>query len=221
MSKILIIDDEADIRDIISYNLIKEGYEVDSAENGLAGIKKISEFKPDLVILDMMMPGMDGVEVCHNIRNEAKNNHVIICFLSARNEDYSQVAGLESGADDYLAKPVSPRVLISKVKSLLRRKNERNQVVVDSGIIIDRERYVVWVEGKEVILPRKEFELIALLSEKPNYVFDRQTILDRVWGNEVVVGDRTIDVHIRKLREKIGDDHIKTIKGVGYKLVSI
>lgn len=221
MSKILIIDDEADIRDIISYNLIKEGYEVDSAENGLAGIKKISEFKPDLVILDMMMPGMDGVEVCHNIRNESKNNHVIICFLSARNEDYSQVAGLESGADDYLAKPVSPRVLISKVKSLLRRKNERNQVVVDSGIIIDRERYVVWVEGKEVILPRKEFELIALLSEKPNYVFDRQTILDRVWGNEVVVGDRTIDVHIRKLREKIGDDHIKTIKGVGYKLVSI
>jgi two-component system alkaline phosphatase synthesis response regulator PhoP len=221
MSKILIIDDEADIRDIISYNLIKEGYEVDSAENGLTGIKKISEFKPDLVILDMMMPGMDGVEVCHIIRNETKNNHVIVCFLSARNEDYSQVAGLESGADDYLAKPVSPRVLISKVKSLLRRKNERNQVVVDSGIVIDRERYVVWVEGKEVILPRKEFELLALLSEKPNYVFDRQTILDRVWGNEVVVGDRTIDVHIRKLREKIGEDHIKTIKGVGYKLVSI
>jgi two-component system alkaline phosphatase synthesis response regulator PhoP len=167
----------------------------------------------------MMMPGMDGVEVCHTIRSNPKNNNIVVCFLSARNEDYSQVAGLESGADDYLAKPISPRVLVSKVKSLLRRKNEVKSQEVQSGIQIDRERYVVWVEGKEVVLPRKEFELLALLSEKPNYVFDRQLILDRVWGNEVVVGDRTIDVHIRNLREKIGEDCIKTVKGVGYKFV--
>lgn len=221
MSRILIIDDESDIREIIGYNLKKEGYEVETAEDGLTGLKKVAEFNPDLVILDMMMPGMDGVEVCHNIRSESKNNHIVICFLSARSEDYSQVAGLESGADDYLSKPISPRVLVSKVKSLLRRKNERNQVVEDSGITIDRERYVVWVDGRDVVLPRKEFELLALLSEKPNYVFDRQTILDKVWGNEVVVGDRTIDVHIRKLREKIGEDCIKTVKGVGYKFVSV
>lgn len=221
MSRVLIVDDEADIRDIIRYNLTKEGYDVETAEDGISGLQKIADFKPDLVILDMMMPGMDGVEVCHNIRSDAKNNNVIVCFLSARSEDYSQVAGLESGADDYLAKPISPRVLVSKVKSLLRRKHERNQVIEESGITIDRERYVVWVEGKEVVLPRKEFELLALLSEKPNYVFDRQTILDKVWGNEVVVGDRTIDVHIRKLREKIGEDCIKTVKGVGYKFVSV
>ena len=221
MSRILIIDDEPDVRDIIGYNLSKEGYDVDTADDGLTGLRKVSEFKPDLIILDMMMPGMDGVEVCHNIRNESKYNHIVICFLSARNEDYSQVAGLESGADDYLAKPVSPRVLVSKVKSLLRRKQERNQGMEASGITIDRERYVVWVDSREVVLPRKEFELLALLSEKPNYVFDRQSILDKVWGNDVVVGDRTIDVHIRKLREKIGEDCIKTVKGVGYKFVSI
>jgi len=221
MSKILIVDDEPDIREIIAYNLQKEGYEVETAEDGITGLKKVNEFKPDLVILDLMMPGMDGVEVCHNIRNGSKNNNIIVCFLSARNEDYSQVAGLESGADDYLSKPISPRVLVSKVKSLLRRKIERNQIIEDSGIVIDRERYVVWVDGKEVILPKKEFELLALLSEKPNYVFDRNTILDRVWGNDVVVGDRTIDVHIRKLREKIGEESIKTVKGVGYKFISI
>ena len=221
MSKILIIDDEPDVREIIRYNLTKEGYEVDIAEDGLKGIKKVGEFNPDLIILDMMMPGMDGVEVCHQIRSSTKYNHIIICFLSARNEDYSQVAGLESGADDYLAKPVSPRVLVSKVKSLLRRKYENTNAAEASGITIDRERYVVWVDGREVVLPRKEFELLALLSEKPNYVFDRQTILDRVWGNEVVVGDRTIDVHVRKLREKISEDCIKTVKGVGYKFISI
>jgi two-component system alkaline phosphatase synthesis response regulator PhoP len=221
MSRILIIDDEPDVRDIIRYNLTKEGYDVETAEDGSMGLKKVSDFKPDLIILDMMMPGMDGVEVCHNIRSESKYNHIVICFLSARNEDYSQVAGLESGADDYLAKPVSPRVLVSKVKSLLRRKQERNHNMEESGITIDRERYVVWVDGREVVLPRKEFELLALLSEKPNYVFDRQSILDKVWGNDVVVGDRTIDVHIRKLREKIGEDCIKTVKGVGYKFVSV
>jgi two-component system alkaline phosphatase synthesis response regulator PhoP len=221
MSRVLIVDDEADIREIIRYNLTKEGYVVETAENGVTGLQKVAEFKPDLVILDMMMPGMDGVEVCHNIRSDAKNNDIIVCFLSARSEDYSQVAGLESGADDYLAKPISPRVLVSKVKSLLRRKRKSEQNREESGIIIDRERYVVWVDGKEVVLPRKEFELLALLSEKPNYVFDRQTILDRVWGNDVVVGDRTIDVHVRKLREKIGEDCIKTVKGVGYKFVSV
>lgn len=220
MSKILIIDDEPDVRDIIRYNLAKEGHELETAENGLEGLKKVDSFQPDLVILDMMMPGMDGVEVCHTIRSNPKNNHVVVCFLSARNEDYSQVAGLESGADDYLAKPISPRVLVSKVKSLLRRKNEVKAPETKSGIQIDRERYVVWVEGREVVLPRKEFELLALLSKKPNYVFERQTILDRVWGNEVIVGDRTIDVHIRKLREKIGEYCIKTVKGVGYKFVA-
>ena len=221
MSRILIVDDEPDIREIIKYNLVKEGYEVDTADGGLAGLKKVVEFKPDLIILDMMMPGMDGVEVCHNIRSDKKNSNIIICFLSARSEDYSQVAGLESGADDYLSKPISPRVLVSKVKSLLRRTTERSIDVDKVGITIDRERYVVWLDGKEVVLPRKEFELLALLSEKPNYVFDRQSILDKVWGNEVVVGDRTIDVHIRKLREKIGEDCIKTVKGVGYKFVSV
>jgi two-component system alkaline phosphatase synthesis response regulator PhoP len=219
MSKILIIDDEPDVRDIIRYNLAKEGHELETAENGLEGLKKVDSFQPDLVILDMMMPGMDGVEVCHMIRSNSKNNNVIVCFLSARNEDYSQVAGLESGADDYLAKPISPRVLVSKVKSLLRRKTEIKPHEIQPGIQIDRERYVVWADGREVVLPRKEFELLALLSEKPNYVFERQTILDRVWGNEVVVGDRTIDVHIRKLREKIGEECIKTVKGVGYKFV--
>lgn len=221
MSRILIIDDESDVRDIIRYNLTKEGYDVETAEDGLVGLKKVVEFKPDLIILDMMMPGMDGVEVCHSIRSESKHNHIVICFLSARNEDYSQVAGLESGADDYLAKPVSPRVLVSKVKSLLRRNHERLLATDEPGITIDRERYVVWVDGREVVLPRKEFELLALLSEKPNYVFDRQSILDKVWGNDVVVGDRTIDVHIRKLREKVGEDCIKTVKGVGYKFVSV
>jgi len=219
MPKILIIDDEPDVREIIRYNLTKDGHEIDTAADGLEGLKKIDSFKPDLVILDMMMPGMDGVEVCHNIRSNPKNNAIVVCFLSARNEDYSQVAGLESGADDYLSKPISPRVLVSKVKSLLRRKSEIN-LSMEPGISIDRERYVVWVDGKEVVLPRKEFELLALLSEKPNYVFERQVILDRVWGSDVIVGDRTIDVHIRKLREKIGETSIKTVKGVGYKFVS-
>lgn len=220
MHKILIIDDEQDIREIISYNLSREGFEVDSAEDGPSGLKKVDSFQPDLIFLDMMMPGMDGVEVCNTIRQNTRNKDIIICFLSARSEDYSQVAGLESGADDYLSKPVSPRVLVSKVKSLLRRKSEPDTTIDTTGIVIDRERYVVWVEGKEVVLPRKEFELLALLSERPNFVFDRQTILDRVWGNEVVVGDRTIDVHIRKLREKIGEQSIRTVKGVGYKFIA-
>ena len=221
MFKILVVDDDSDIRDIISYNLKKEGYDVETAEDGIQGLKKFREITPDLIILDMMMPGMDGTEVCQNIRNGSHNKNVIICFLSARSEDYSQVAGLESGADDYLSKPIAPRVLVTKIKSLLRRKTDQNPNIEETGIVIDRERYVVWVEGKEMILPKKEFELLALLTEKPNFVYDRNTILDRVWGNDVVIGDRTIDVHIRKIREKIGDKRIKTVKGVGYKFIPL
>jgi two-component system alkaline phosphatase synthesis response regulator PhoP len=217
MHKVLIIDDEPDIREIISYNLKKEGYEVCDAEDGISGIQLVKTFSPDLIILDMMMPGMDGVEVCYHIRNVLKMNQIIICFLSARSEDFSQVAALEAGGDDYIAKPISPRVLNSKVKSLLRRSQSQEDVLVFDHLIINRDQYIVIQNDQEIILPKKEFELLLLLAEKPNIVFDRQMILEQVWGNDVVVGDRTIDVHVRKLREKLGDGIISTIKGIGYK----
>ena len=220
--KILLVDDEPDILEIVGYNLKTEGYAVKTASNGLEAIETGKTFKPHLIILDVMMPEMDGIEACERLRKLPELNHSIITFLTARGEDYSQVAGFDAGADDYITKPVKPKVLVSKVKALLRRLSsgaaDNNQIELD-GLIIDRDEYKVICNGNEMVLPRKEFELLSLLATKPGKVFKREEILDEVWGNEVVVGGRTIDVHIRKLREKIGDDKFKTIKGVGYKFV--
>ena len=219
MNSILIIDDELDILEIIKYNLVKEGFIVETALNGKEGIELAKTFHPDLILLDVMMPQMDGIEVCEILRATPEFEHTIICFLTARNEDYSQIAGLDAGADDYIAKPVKPKVLISRLNALLRRKNNPiQQHNGQSQLIIDREKYLIFKNGEEIQLPKKEFELLALLSTKPNMVFERNVILEKVWGTDIVVGDRTIDVHIRKIREKLGDDYIKTVKGVGYKL---
>lgn len=218
MDKIVIIDDEDDIRDIISYNLEREGFQVFTAPNGVAGIEICRREMPDLVILDVMMPGMDGVEVCENLRRTQGLDQVLICFLTARNEDYSQIAGLDAGADDYIAKPIKPRVLISRINALLRRKEAVQQKnTATSDLVIDRDKYTVFKSGEPIHLPKKEFELLALLASRPEIVFERDNILEKVWGSDIVVGDRTIDVHIRKLREKIGDHYIKTVKGIGYK----
>lgn len=220
MESVLIIDDEADIRDILAYNLKKEGFTVTTASNGRDGIEIARSTLPDIIILDVMMPEMDGIEVCDVLRNDPETKHIRICFLTARSEDYSQIAGLDAGADDYVAKPIKPRVLISRLKALLRRNSnfEEEKTVTEEGTLqIDREKYLVVNNGETVHLPRKEFELLALLASKPEKVFDRDYILKTVWGDGVVVGDRTIDVHVRKLRGKIGDDYIKTVKGVGYK----
>ncbi len=217
---ILIIDDEPDIRTLIKYNLIKEGFEVKEAENGKIGIEKALKLIPDLIILDVMMPVMDGIETCEKLRSESKLNNTIITFLTARTEDYSQIAGLDSGADDYINKPIKPKLLVSKINALLRRNKEdkKKNVSTDSNLIIDRNKYLIYYKNKEIVLPRKEFELLALLNENIDNVCTREDILTKIWGADVVVGDRTIDVHIRKLREKIGDKKIKTIKGIGYKL---
>ncbi len=221
--RILLVDDEPDILEIVSYNLSAQGYEVFTAKNGEEGVAKAKKKNPHLVILDVMMPEMDGIEACEIIRATPGLENTIIAFLTARGEDYSQVAGFDAGADDYITKPIKPKVLVSKVKALLRRFKESDKEVEDivkvGDIIINREEYKVINDGNEIVLPRKEFELLALLTSKPNKVFKREVILDKVWGNEVVVGGRTIDVHIRKLREKIGEDHFKTVKGVGYKFV--
>jgi len=220
--KILLVDDELDILEIIGYNLNAEGYQVLTAENGLEAVKKAKKEHPQLIILDVMMPEMDGIEACEQIRRIPELQETIITFLTARGEDYSQVAGFEAGADDYITKPIKPKVLVSKVKALLRRLKEEDtvdSVVKLSGLTINRDEYKIVLKGKEIILPRKEFELLSLLASKPGKVFKREEILDKVWGNEVVVGGRTIDVHIRKLREKIGDKSFKTVKGVGYKFV--
>ena len=221
--KILLVDDEPDILEIVGYNLKNEGYEVFTAENGLEAIKVAKKQLPHLILLDIMMPEMDGIETCEKIRKIKSLENVLIAFLTARGEDYSQVAGFEAGADDYITKPIKPKVLISKIKSLLRRlksdtiEEEDNLKIGD--IMIDRDEYVIYKSNQKIELPRKEFELFSLLTSKPGKVFKREVILDTVWGNEVVVGGRTIDVHIRKLREKIGDDYFKTVKGVGYKFV--
>lgn len=220
--KILLVDDEPDILEIVGYNLKNEGYQVFTAKNGAEGVKTAKKVTPHLILLDIMMPEMDGIEACEKIRNISSLEHVIISFLTARGEDYSQVAGFDAGADDYITKPIKPKVLISKIKSLLRRlKNTEEQDTATriGDIVINRDEYVVFKGDKKIVLPKKEFELFSLLTSKPGKVFKRETILDSVWGNEVVVGGRTIDVHIRKLREKIGDDFFKTIKGVGYKFV--
>ncbi|WP_350289898.1 response regulator transcription factor [uncultured Croceitalea sp.] len=221
--RILLVDDEPDILEIVSYNLSSEGYEVYTAKNGVEGVAKAKKKHPHLIILDVMMPEMDGIEACEIMRSTPGLENSIITFLTARGEDYSQVAGFDAGADDYITKPIKPKVLVSKVKALLRRLKENNEEAEDivqvGNIVINREEYKIVNEGKEIVLPRKEFELLALLTSKPSKVFKREVILDKVWGNEVVVGGRTIDVHIRKLREKIGDHHFKTVKGVGYKFV--
>jgi two-component system alkaline phosphatase synthesis response regulator PhoP len=221
--RILLVDDEPDILEILSYNLSAEGYEVFTAKNGAEGVAKAKKKQPHLIILDVMMPEMDGIEACEIIRNTPGLEETIITFLTARSEDYSQVAGFDAGADDYITKPIKPKVFVSKVKALLRRlKDEEaasDDIVKVGNIVINREEYKIVNDGQELVLPRKEFELLSLLTSKPNKVFKREVILDKVWGNEVVVGGRTIDVHIRKLREKIGDDHFKTVKGVGYKFV--
>lgn len=221
--RILLVDDEPDILEILSYNLSEEGYDVFTAKNGVEAVSKAKKKQPHLIILDVMMPEMDGIEACEIIRNTAGLENTLITFLTARSEDYSQVAGFDAGADDYITKPIKPKVLVSKVKALLRRLKDEETITDDivkvGNIIINREEYTIINNGEELTLPKKEFELLALLTSKPNKVFKREVILDRVWGNEVVVGGRTIDVHIRKLREKIGDDHFKTVKGVGYKFI--
>ena len=218
--KILIVDDEPDIIEILKFNLENEGYKVISAENGKVALKLADEHIPQLIILDLMMPIMDGIEACERLRMDKKFNNTLIMFLSARGEDYSQVAAFESGADDYVTKPIKPRILNSKVKALLRRfKNDFGQILSYQNIVIDSERYIVEVGGKTINLPRKEFELLFLLASKPGKVFKREKIMESVWGSDVIVGDRTIDVHVRKLREKIGEFFLKTIKGVGYQFI--
>ncbi|MBT3546179.1 MAG: response regulator transcription factor [Flavobacterium sp.] len=220
--KILLVDDEPDILEIVGYNLKNEGYLVYTAKNGVEALKTAKKITPNLILLDIMMPEMDGIEACEKIRTIKSLENTLIAFLTARNEDYSQVAGFEAGGDDYITKPIKPKVLVSKVKSLLRRlkaENQADSTVIVGDITINRDEYVVFKGDKKIFLPRKEFELFSLLTSKPGKVFKRETILDRVWGNEVVVGGRTIDVHVRKLREKIGDDYFKTVKGVGYKFV--
>lgn len=225
--KVLLVDDELDILEFLSYNLQKEGYEVYTAKNGVEALKIAEKEVPHLIILDVMMPEMDGIAACEELRKIPSLNSTVIAFLTARGEDYSQIAGFEAGADDYITKPVRPKVLVSRVKALLKRTGEATQPVevVDTNtvtignLLIDKERYLIRIGDNEMILPRKEFELLSLLVSKPGKVFTREEIYFSVWGENVVVGDRTIDVHIRKLREKIGNEHIKTLKGIGYKFV--
>ncbi|MFT5600613.1 MAG: two-component system alkaline phosphatase synthesis response regulator PhoP [Flavobacteriales bacterium] len=220
--KILLVDDEEDILEIMQYNLLKEGFEVATANNGIECISIAAKFNPDLILMDIMMPEMDGIVTCEELRKIDSLKNVLVCFLTARSEDYSQIAGYDVGGDDYIIKPIKPRILVSKINALLRR-TEQEQSTAESEVIksikIDRDRYVVLLRGKELTLPKKEFELLDLLVSGNGNVLRREVILKEVWGEEIIVGDRTIDVHIRKLREKIGDDFIKTVKGVGYKFV--
>ena len=221
--KILCVDDEPDILEILKYNLSNEGYNISTAADGKSAIEMAYNIRPNLIIMDVMMPNMDGIEACEKLRSDEKFNDTIIMFLTARGEDYSHVAAYDAGADDYVTKPVKPKVLVSKVKGLLRRlkkviAQDISEIVFDD-IKIDREKYKVYISDNVLNLPRKEFELLYLLASKPDKVYKREKIMETVWGSEVVVGDRTIDVHIRKLREKVGDKYFKTIKGVGYKFV--
>ncbi|MDO7741461.1 MAG: response regulator transcription factor [Flavobacteriales bacterium] len=220
---ILLVDDEPDILEFIGFNLMQAGYDVRSANNGREGLELALEIKPDLILLDVMMPEMDGIEACIHIRKEPSLSHCLVAFLTARGEDYSQVAGFDSGADDYILKSIKPRVLTSRIKALLRRVklvSSELQTGEHNGISIDRERYLVIQNGKKINLPKKEFELLSLLWSQPGKVFNRDKILTSVWGNDVIVGDRTIDVHVRKLRSKFGANCIETVKGVGYKFES-
>jgi two-component system alkaline phosphatase synthesis response regulator PhoP len=217
--KILLVDDEPDVIEIIKFNLNQEGYRVKTATNGSEAVKKAKKTFPHLIIMDVMMPEMDGIEACEILRKDPKFNNTIIMFLTARGEDYSYVAAFDAGADDYVTKPIKPKILVSKIKALLRRlkKEEETEKLRFGKLIIDKEQYEVTQNGNTLSLPRKEFELLFILASKPDKVVKREKIMEIVWGSEVVVGDRTIDVHIRKLREKIGDKYFKTVKGVGYK----
>jgi two-component system, OmpR family, alkaline phosphatase synthesis response regulator PhoP len=217
--KILLVDDEPDILEFMEYNLRREGFTVLKAKNGKEAIRVARVEKPQLIILDVMMPEIDGIDTCRMIRDIPGMKNVLIAFLTARNEEYSQLAGFEAGADDYIAKPVKPRILISRIKALLRRGEPISieGPLKIGDLTIDRERYLIVKNNEEIILPRKEFELLALLTSRPGKVFTREDILARIWGSEIIVGDRTIDVHIRKIREKLGDDSIRTVKGIGYK----
>ena len=220
--QILVVDDEPDILEFVKYNLQKEGFRVSTADNGLKGLEEARRVKPDLIILDIMMPEMDGVEVCRQLRSEPLFNNTVVAFLTARDEDYSQIAALDVGGDDYITKPIRPRVLISRVNALLRRssrKEEDDQAeIIEAGdLIIDKEKILVFRGDDRIELAKKEFELLSLLVSKPGKVFTREEIFNKIWGTDVIVGNRTIDVHIRKLREKLGNDYIKTLKGVGYK----
>ena len=220
-AKILLVDDEPDILEILEFNLRKEGFEVATAADGEAGLRLAREWRPDLIVLDIMMPEMDGVEVCRQLRADESFNNTVITFLTAREEDYSQIAALDTGGDDYITKPIRPRVLISRVKALLRRnarqEEETNSVIAIGDLEIDLDRIVVRRRDETIELAKKEFDLLTLLASKPGKVFSREEIFNKVWGTDVIVGNRTIDVHIRKLREKLGDHYIKTIKGIGYK----
>lgn len=220
--KVLLVDDESDVLDFMKYNLEKEGFWVYTANDGIEGIQVARKVNPHVIILDLMMPKLDGIETCRELRSMPEFKNTVIAFLTARDEDYSQIAGFEVGADDYISKPIKPRVFVSRIRALLRRleTNEASPKMKVGDIEIDRERYMVVKGGNEIQLPRKEFELMSLLVSKPGRVFKREEILSKVWGNDTIVGDRTIDVHIRKLREKIGDDYFKTIKGIGYKFDS-
>ncbi len=223
--KILLVDDEKDILEFLSYNLRNEGFNILTASNGREAVRLATETKPHLVLMDVMMPEMDGIAACEEIRSIKHMEETLVAFLTARGEDYSQIAGFEAGGDDYITKPIKPKVLISRVKALLKRRGVNIEgaysgevtKIVAGDLVIDKERYLVLKKGKEITLPRKEFELLSLLISKPEKVFTREEIFDRVWGENIVVGDRTIDVHIRKLREKLGDKYIHTVKGVGYK----
>ena len=220
MKKILIVDDEKDILEFLSYNLKKEGFSIYTASDGLEGLEKTKKIKPDLIIVDLMMPKMNGIEMCENIRNDKKLSNVIILFLTARSEDYTQIAALDSGADDFIKKPIKPKLLISKVKSIMRRfslnKNLKNYIHKD--VELDIEKYSVKIKGDNIKLARKEFDLLKLLINQPGKVYTREEILNDVWGNDIHVVERTIDVHINRLRDKLGQKFIETIKGIGYKI---
>ena len=221
--KVLVVDDDPDIVEILKYNLKNSGYSVKSAGNGVEAIKKAKKFIPDIILMDVMMPEMSGIEACEEIKNINQLSQAIIIFLSARSEDYTQISAYDAGADDYISKPVKPKILLKKISNIAKKINSEKNApkTIDLGSIkINKEEYVVIKDKKEILLPRKEFELLFLLATKPEKVFSREEIMNKVWGNQVVVGDRTIDVHVRKLREKIGDKHIKTLKGVGYKFKS-
>lgn len=218
---ILLVDDEPDIIEIVRYNLALEGYKIETAENGEEAIFKAQKFRPQLVLLDVMMPKLNGIETCKRLRDIPELSEMVIAFLTARAEDFSQMNGFEAGADDYITKPIKPKVLVSRVKALLRRfrKKETNGNIMVGNLTINRDEYKILLDGEEMNLPRKEFELLSLLASHPGKVYSREDILDQIWGSEVVVGDRTIDVHIRKLREKLGNDKFMTVKGVGYKFM--
>lgn len=225
--RILLVDDEKDILEFLGYNLRNEGFNLYTAKNGREAVSLALEVKPHLILMDVMMPVMDGIAACEELRSKKGMENTLIAFLTARGEDYSQIAGFEAGGDDYITKPVKPKVLVSRVKALLKRstmvhqepEEDHNKQIISGDLVIDKERYLVLKKGQEITLPRKEFQLLSLLISRPGKVFTRDEIFNRVWGENTVVGDRTIDVHIRKLREKVGEDIIRTVKGIGYKYV--